>query len=89
VVHIVTAVAAVKRLTVAPETALGLTSFYPNGDLLGSIAQAAFKCAHVWSVLPRYHTCKHHRSVAFRAWRSFNFNGAEISVEELWHVLLA
>jgi hypothetical protein len=53
-------------------------SFYLNGDLLGAIAQAALKGTHFWPVRPRYHTCKHHRSVAFRAWRSFSFNGAAI-----------
>jgi hypothetical protein len=57
----------------------GLTSFHLNGDLLGAIAQAALKGAHLWLVRPRYHTCKHHRSVAFRAWRPFNFSRAATS----------
>jgi hypothetical protein len=66
-----------------------IRSFYLNGDLLGAIAQAAFKGADIRPVWPRYHACKHHRSVAFRAWRPFNFNGAPISDEGLCHVLLA
>src|SRR5580692_4669801 len=71
--HIVTAVC-------RPQTiGDGLTSFHLNGDLLGAIAQAALKGAHLWLVRPRYHTCKHHRSVAFRAWRPFNFSRAAIS----------
>jgi hypothetical protein len=62
-----------------------MCSFYLNSYLLGAIAQAALKGTHVWPVCPRYHTCEHHRSVAFRAWRPFNFNGAEIS-DDAWHV---
>jgi hypothetical protein len=54
-------------------------SFYLNGDLLGAIAQAALEGADLWPVWSRYHACQHHRPVAFRAWRPFNFNGAAIS----------
>jgi hypothetical protein len=54
-------------------------SFYLNGDLLGAIAQAALEGADLWPVWSRYHACQHHRPVAFRAWRPFNFNRAAIS----------
>jgi hypothetical protein len=60
---------------------------YFYGDLLGAIAQAAFKGTHVWTAWRRNHTCKRHRSVAFRAWRPFNFDTTWIGDERLWHVL--
>ncbi|MEA3142432.1 MAG: hypothetical protein QOK23_4601 [Gammaproteobacteria bacterium] len=88
-IYIATVIGAVKSpnlLRVPPDS---ICSFYLNGDLLGAIAQAAFKGADVRPVWPRYHACKHHRSVAFRAWRPFNFNGTAISDEGLCHVLLA
>ena len=81
-VHIVMVIGGVKL-------ALYAALIYLNGGLRGAIAQAALKGAHGWSVWSRYHTCKHHRPVTFRARRSFNFNEAEISGEGLWHVLLA
>ena len=52
-------------------------------------AEGALKGAYVDAVWPRYQTCKHHWSVAFRAWRPFNFNEAGIGDERLCHVLLA
>jgi hypothetical protein len=34
---------------------------------------------------PRYQTSKRHWTVAFRAWRPFNFNEIGIGDERLWH----
>jgi hypothetical protein len=54
-IYIVTVIGAVKSpnlLRVPPDS---ICSFYLNGDLLGAIAQAAFKGADVRPVWPRYH----------------------------------
>lgn len=46
-------------------------------DLLGAIAQRAFKCAYVHQTAwPRYDASKPHGTVAFRARRPFDFNDA-------------
>jgi hypothetical protein len=69
--------------------ATAIRSFCLNSDLLGAIAQGTLKGAYVDTVWPRYQTYKHHRSVAFRAWRPFNFNEVGIGGERLWHMLPA
>ena len=66
--------------------ATAIRLFCLNGDLLGAIAQAAFKGPYLDAVFPQYQTCKRHLAVAFRAWRLFNFDVTGIGDEGLWHV---
>jgi hypothetical protein len=60
-----------------------IRSFFLDGDVLTATAQAALKGADLQTVWSRYQTCKHHWSVAFRAWRPFDAAG--IGDERLWH----